>query len=205
MQPAWILLFFLSGVNAAAGVVEVDLVFPRNETYVPTSTFPIIIAFQNSGLAPFLNPQIYVDIMNLDDDRGHAKSPSYDMRWANFSSSDPYHKLRVLNFDKEGRWALAWEVSWDGCTEESLATSSGYKNIMHNKTRRAMIFTTRNAAQEVDLVSATNNRNFSEDQGVAISVTTTLPGPELYKWDHNNGNGICASLASTTPAPILAK
>ena len=38
------------GVQAAGGIVEVDLVFPRNETY-RTSAIPILFAIQNSALA----------------------------------------------------------------------------------------------------------------------------------------------------------
>jgi hypothetical protein len=32
-------------VGASSGVVEVDLIFPRNETYAPTAYLPIIFAF----------------------------------------------------------------------------------------------------------------------------------------------------------------
>jgi hypothetical protein len=32
--------------------VEVDLIFPRNDTYAPSALFPIVFAFQNAALAP---------------------------------------------------------------------------------------------------------------------------------------------------------
>jgi hypothetical protein len=204
MQAAWILLACLGAVNAASGVVEVDLVFPRNDTYTPSGTFPLIFAFQNPELAPSLNPQISVIIRNMDDNLQTGKEPSYDMRWANFSSSNPYYELRVLNFDTEARWKLDWDVSWDSCTEDSLNSSlRGYgKPITTNRTSRGLMFTINNSGRKVDLIAATTNRNCSDSEGVAISIATTLPVPENFDWDFANGNNrTCASMASTTPAP----
>ena len=52
-------------VSAANGdVLEVDVVFPRNETYAPTDSFPVISAFQNAHLAWYLNMDIRYLIRN---------------------------------------------------------------------------------------------------------------------------------------------
>jgi hypothetical protein len=203
MQAVWLLLACLGAVNAASGVVEVDLVFPRNDTYAPSSTFPFIFAFQNPGLAPFLNLGLSLSIRNLSDaarEQGE-KYPSYDMRWANFSSSDPYYELRVLNFDKAATWIVTWDVYWDSCTKDSLDGRIPGKPITTNITDRWMIFTTKASGKEVDLVAATTSRDCPENEGVAISIADTLPVPARIDWRYNNGNGTCASMASTTPAP----
>jgi hypothetical protein len=202
MQVAWLHLACLGAVNAASGVVEVDLVFPRNDTYAPSSTFPIIFAFQNPGLAPFLNLGLFLSIQNFDDmaRMQGEKSPDYDMRWANFSSNNPYYELRVLNFGKEGTWIVTWDVGWNSCTQDSLDGMHG-EPIRTNITSRWMVFTTKASGKEVDLVAATTNRNCSEDKGVAISIAATLSVPYNVDWEYNNGNGTCASMASTTPAP----
>jgi hypothetical protein len=203
MQAVWLLLACLGAVNAASGAVEVDLVFPRNDTYAPSSTFPFIVAFQNPGLAPFLNLGLSLSIRNLSDvarEQGE-KYPSYDMRWANFSSSDPYYELRVLNFDKEATWIVTWDVSWDSCTKDSLDGMKPGKPITTNTTDRWMIFTTKASGKEVDLFATTTSRNCSENEGVAISIADTLPVPPRIDWKYNNGNGTCASMAFTTPAP----
>jgi hypothetical protein len=196
MQVALILLACLGAVNAAAGVLEVDLVFPRNETYSPTLIFPVIFAFQNSALAPFLNPTLLLDITGIDNDR--QTGALYDLRWANFSSSDPYYELRVVDFTKEGRWQLTWELGWDSCTEDSLALSR-LDGITTNRTTHSTWFTIKNSTQDVDLVAATTNRNCTENEGVSISVATTVPVPKQVTWE--GVSGACASLASTTPAP----
>jgi hypothetical protein len=91
MRVTLTFLACLWAVDAAAGVLEVDLVFPRNDTYAPTALFPVIIAFQNARLAPFLIPQLSLQITDVDDNYQTGVSPQYDMRWANFSSSEPYY------------------------------------------------------------------------------------------------------------------
>jgi hypothetical protein len=52
-----------------------------------------------------------LEIRNMDEDLQTGKSLSYYMRWANFSSNDPYYELRVMNLDQEVRWQLFWDVS----------------------------------------------------------------------------------------------
>jgi hypothetical protein len=202
MKAAWLLLACLGAVNAASGVVEVDLVFPRNDTYAPSSTFPIIFAFQNPGLAPFLNLGLFVSIRNLDDVAmmQGEKSPDFDIKSANFSSNDTYYELRVLNFSKEGTWIVIWDIGWDSCTQDSLVKVYD-EPIRTNITSRWMVFTTKASGKQVDLVAATTNRNCSENEGVAISIAATLSVPYNVDWEYNNGNGTCASMASTTPAP----
>jgi hypothetical protein len=201
MQAVWLVLACLGAVNAASGVVEVDLVFPRNDTYAPSSAFPVIFAVQNPGLAPFLNLGLSLTIRNLNDDRQEAKTPFYDLRWANFSSSDPYYELRVLNFNREATWKVSWSVNWDSCTEDSLGRDTRGEPFTTNITTHGMYFTTKASGKGVDLVAATTDRKCSEDEGFAISIAATLPVPDNINWKYNNGNGTCASMASTTPAP----
>ena len=208
MQIALLLVACAGAVNAAAGVLEVDLVFPRNETYAPTAAFPVIFAYRNSELAPFLNTQLSLAISegwDLYSSPNRVSAP-YDMRWANFSSNDPYFELRVFtSFNKEGTWRLDWSLSWDDCTNE---TWNREVDVISHNTARTIMFTIKNSAQEVDLVAATNNRNCSEEDAVVINIDRTLEVPSIH-WD--GVGGICASVASnasnasttplTTPTP----
>ncbi|KAK4155344.1 hypothetical protein C8A00DRAFT_13646 [Chaetomidium leptoderma] len=49
-------LAWLGAIVNAAGVLEVDLVFPRNETYAPPTYMPVIFAFRNPELARHVRP-----------------------------------------------------------------------------------------------------------------------------------------------------
>lgn len=47
-----------AATNEPTGLVVVDLVFPRDETYSPTGFLPIVFAFQNPELAPLLGASL---------------------------------------------------------------------------------------------------------------------------------------------------
>ena len=78
-------------VGASSGVVEVDLIFPRNETYAPTAYLPIIFAFQNSHLAPFLDPLIHINAQLVQNANGSTP------QWASPESID-LEQLRSLQY-----------------------------------------------------------------------------------------------------------
>ncbi|KXH64966.1 glycosylhydrolase family 18-6 [Colletotrichum salicis] len=57
-----------------SGIMEVGLVFPRNNTYAPTPVLPIIFGFRNSQLAPSLAPEIGFSIWNYNDKSDSVKT-----------------------------------------------------------------------------------------------------------------------------------
>ncbi|KAK1544894.1 hypothetical protein CPAR01_02396 [Colletotrichum paranaense] len=183
-----------------SGVVEVDLVFPRNETYAPTPLLPIVFGFQNSHLAPGLALKIGFSIWNYNNKSDSVKTTEYDVRFANFSSSDPYYEYRgFAMFNVEGTWQIRYTVSWFSCTEDSFKYPY---ELPSNNTSNAMIFTTKTAGQSVDLMAATNGQDCSSDAGVAISVTDTLNSTGISKWP---GGDTCAVVASSTVTPNPCK
>lgn len=67
----WCLLPLLLVTNAQqnAGWVEVDLVFPHNETYATSDLMPLAFGIQNPQLVIWLNPSLEVFIWRWDGDR----------------------------------------------------------------------------------------------------------------------------------------
>jgi hypothetical protein len=73
--------------------VEVDLVFPRNDTYAPSAIFPIVLAVHNAHAAVALDPQIRWYIDRVIPPRNTTMSPGgapIHLTAANLSSSDLY-------------------------------------------------------------------------------------------------------------------
>ncbi|KAH6879075.1 hypothetical protein J4E91_007059 [Alternaria rosae] len=197
MLVALVLAACAGAVNAASGMLEVDLVFPRNETYAATQIFPVIIAIQNPDLGRFLNPTLDVTVTNVETQA--SRDLFYDLRWANFSSSELYREVKILsNFTEEGVWALRLDVGWNSCTEDSLAFLGG--GLAANRTSRSTFFTIKSSAPELDLVAATKNRDCTDNEAVAINVDATLAVPDFITWEDYDGK-TCASMAATTPAP----
>ncbi|KAL5333854.1 hypothetical protein BJX70DRAFT_45343 [Aspergillus crustosus] len=112
-QRFWVLAASLGVIANAVSVVEVDLVFPRNETYAPTKDFPIVFAFQNAEKAELLNPKISYTIINWNNfDNSFARfTYPHDLKGVNWSSNNPY--LSYLYYDalKPGQWWLTWRHS----------------------------------------------------------------------------------------------
>lgn len=207
LTPWWAMAMAIATTIADAasthsGTVLVDLVFPRNDTYAPTPLLPIIFGFQNSELASFLNPRISFTAWDLNNSTASvgASGDSYDVRWANFSSSDPYFAYTGFKaFNREGSWRLRWTVTWDSCTNDSLNSNPNNDGIITNSSDNSLLFTTRNSAPEVDLVAATADNNDDDcgpaGSGTAVSVTDTLDVPSLVDW---SGGDTCAVVASPT-------
>jgi hypothetical protein len=184
----------LGAVVNAAGVLEIDVVFPRtNETYAPTDKFPIVFALQNAELAKHLKPSIHLFVRNgsnLESTFGHA---NHDLTYANYSS-EPYFVYRYLNIDTEGPHQLFSTASWRNCDE-----SSDQVGILGNTTNFSVHFTIKRGGQEVDLVAATaNDKTCFTENGVAINVTDqTYEVPPSW----GRPDGTCAVLASSSPTP----
>jgi hypothetical protein len=199
-------------VGALSGVVEVDLIFPRNETYAPTAYLPIIFAFQNSHLAPFLDPIIHINTQLVQNANGSTPQwtppgSNYleQLRWANFTNNDTYcayatYQRHGFTFATEGIWQVTWLFNWAVCTEDSLANNI----LMRNESGHTTTLTIRKGAQEVDLVSGTTDNSCSGQDGVAVNITNTLHIPSSAHWESSTDNwdgqgDMCASTASSVP------
>ncbi|KFZ06234.1 hypothetical protein V501_07602 [Pseudogymnoascus sp. VKM F-4519 (FW-2642)] len=204
-RESWFLVACIGAIvnlnAAAASVLEVDLVFPRNETYAPTTWFPVVFAFQNAERARLLNPHISYTIRNWDDMLGNdGASFSHDLRLANWSSHDPYFVYNYFHdvFAKEGSWWLTWHVTWESCNEVPFSAGLS-RDMIRNSSSWSVLFTTKNSAQEIDLVAVTNNKTCPAELGVVINVTdTTMTVPFGVDW---SGGDTCAVVASSTPTP----
>lgn len=192
-----------AAASSSSGVVEVDLVFPRNDSYAPTPILPVIFAIQSPELAPFIAPHISLTIREWNNTNNVVVSDQFDLRWANLSGDDAHLVHRgYTGFNTEGSWWITWIVGRQSCTDESLSSPYAGNRITTNNTSWSVLFTTKKSAHEVDLVAATNdNKTCPEDIGVAINVTDTLkiPGSASAEWD--GGGDRCAVVASSTPTP----
>ncbi len=183
----------LGAVVNAAGVVEIDVIFPRNETYAPSDRFPVVFAVQNAALAKHLRLDIDSFIRNGSDLTNVFGHYSHDLANANFSS-EPYFAYYWRTFDTEGPHELFASVSVASCNASSEPVT-----IVGNSTNFSVLFTVKKGAQEADLVAATaNDKTCSAKDGVAVSVTDqTLEYPASGRLEA----GTCAVLDDSSPTP----
>ncbi|KAH8703903.1 hypothetical protein BGW36DRAFT_370209 [Talaromyces proteolyticus] len=203
MSPTFLglfLAFILGAVGAEAltfpATVEVDLVFPRNDTYAPAALIPVVFAIQNAQLAASLDPKFQFTVTSASDSSNEITTAILDLTNATFSRSDPYYALGYIHSLNgiEGQWVLAWSLSTGNCSGSSDDTV----NIGHLNQNTNVFFTTKNGTQPPDLVaaSADNSTCAATDDSYTFNVTGTLDVADTIKYD---GRSSCAVLSPTLP------
>ena len=183
-------------VNATGGVIEASVVFPRNETYAPTDSLPIVFAFQNAKFAEHFNFYITYTIRNASDVWSNETVMFIrDLEWADWSIHEPYFDSTFVRdkFTVDGQWELLWKLSWGACREEDSWMTMPTR--VSNMTLGSIVFTIKSGAQAVDIVAGTANDNpCTEGPGLAVNVTGQV------ERDHKL-NSCAVVVASSTPTP----
>jgi hypothetical protein len=187
-----VILAYAGTTMAASGTLEVDLVFPQNDTYAPAHIVPVAFAFQNSDLAGYLQPSLTFTINPYGNYTKAIANGYFQMTWANFTDSNPYMEygeaFEVLN--TEGVWSLDWQLSITNCS-----SPDNLKFTTNTKLNR-VVFTTKNGAKVPDLTAATAKDTCSNSQGFTFGITETLDSGIRF----DNGRP-CAVFADSTPTP----
>ncbi|KAK3936205.1 hypothetical protein QBC46DRAFT_395595 [Diplogelasinospora grovesii] len=189
-----------AGATTFPATVEVDLIFPRNDTYAPSALFPIVFAFQNAALAPSLDPGFDLTLWAVSGLNTTGYSPALDLAATNFSGSDPtyvYTYVTHLNAADDGTAAsyrLAWDFSAGNCSDQgggALKFGGGFRN-------NSIEFTIQSGAQAPDLVAATASAaaSCSNISHFAFNLTDTLNVALPAQYDSRN---TCAVFSDVQP------
>ncbi|KAJ5775863.1 uncharacterized protein N7511_000874 [Penicillium nucicola] len=179
------------GASATSGVIEVDLVFPRNETYAPSTQMPVVFAIQNPHLVAPLNMRIMY-LITPPRDYINASSPSeFNMNSTSSSDSNPYFLYNTADSARtEGTWELTWFVEYGRCT----GSSGDIMFYPSNSTIDSMIFTTKSGAAKADLVAASAEETCAT--GIAAWNVTGAMDVEGARW---GGYDTCAVVSEKSP------
>lgn len=186
----------------SSGVIEVDLLFPRNETYAPTEIMPITFGFQNPELTPLLGPSISFTLRDMNNVSRPLKDPfSFDLRWTNFSSSNgstfyEYHPENQPELMMESTYMLTWSFNWWNCTEDTQSRRDS-QNMHSNYSTSSVVFTTKSGAKDMD-VRSIGDKCPEKGQAFAFNVTRTHQTSSGANWD---GGDTCGEMASALPTP----
>lgn len=163
-------------------IVEVDLIFPRNDTYAPAQLIPIVFAIQNTKAAKSATGIIRWNIYDLEAEKLTGKLTGVDQDDAyfntlNISDSDPYFTRQATSkiFNRTGTWLLKWEFLTSNCTKSAF-NGQTVQNLVSIDKR--IVFTTKTGSPQPNIASdSSTQRNDTCDstQGVAVKILTTLP------------------------------
>ena len=193
--------------DAAGGVVEFDIMFPRNETYGPGTddpdSMPVLLAIQNAHLATHLNVIVEMGLYSHPLGLWPAVGWSRRLKWENLAAHDPYfmidlHSRKYELNGGEGRWRLEWTVWWESCAGISSPNMAFWQRT--NWTHRYVDFTIQEGAQPIDLVAASaDGKPCGPELGFAVNITSpTVAVPPTASW---SGDPSCAAVAFDSPTP----
>ncbi|ROW04030.1 hypothetical protein VSDG_00884 [Cytospora chrysosperma] len=199
MSPPLLTLFayFLAYAGMSATqttyptTVELDLVFPRDNTYAPTELMPLVFAVQNSQAASSLGLTIDWQIGRIGSADNLSFSGFWDLTSTNYSS-DPYYIFTytpLLN-ETEGDFKMLWYVYAANCS------SSGSTDPSFWSGNKYVTFTLQNGAQQPDLVAATGPETCATMPNQTFNVVETLP-QQIDPGE--SGRNSCAVLAEPSP------
>ncbi|KAH7260829.1 uncharacterized protein BKA55DRAFT_559837 [Fusarium redolens] len=210
----WFFLLCISISSGAAeeeqepdptGTLDIDLVFPRNETYNPTPMMPVVFSYRNPKLISVLRPHIMYQFWEYNKFDGRGTGGQIAAPYVNTSSTDdPHfeHHFFRTPFNTEGQWKLVVHFSWFNCYKDpdrSFAYLDNNNTIRMNGTSVSVVFTTTGPSKQVDLNAATSNKNCSAPAGIAIDVRDTLRTPQ-HERREDYDREFCPVVPSVTKA-----
>ncbi|GKZ29773.1 hypothetical protein AbraIFM66950_006403 [Aspergillus brasiliensis] len=182
------------------GVTEVDLIFPRNESFSPSPLTPIVFAIQNPSLLSSLNPTISYNIerVYVDVDESYITAGVIHLSRLNYTTSDPYFLYwSVSTLDIEGTFRFAWEILMNNCSlsQQSDALTFAYLNTI----RHQFYFSTKNGTSSPDISAATEGGTCEKSVAQAVQVPELweVPTSQTSSW----GAPSCAPTVGPSPTP----
>lgn len=199
-NAVWLLLALVTSWSSAQtfpSIAEVDLLFPKNDTYAPTVLMPMVFAIQNAPAADPLSLALKW-VLYYPADAEHLTIIRNDAIPKTYLSASPngtyYEFTSLYNLTTlEGPWKLVWTLTSENCTQFPVSNSSefGYDQV------NSVIFTTKNDAQAADLLAATADDVCAS----AGSFTFNVTGEETVTIREGPGVTTCAVVASMSPTP----
>ena len=142
LSSLWVAATLSLAVNAARGAtyIEVDIVHPRNTTYIAAEVFPIAFKIQNLPWirSPRSELNIFWDIMPYGNGLipGGIYFDSGTVRVSNDTNSESSYLIATTNVTKwigrasrEDRYMLQWYLSFDSC-DKDLASGDLMFNVV---------------------------------------------------------------------------
>ncbi|KAJ6445148.1 Lysine--tRNA ligase [Purpureocillium lavendulum] len=191
----------------ATGNAEVDVVFPRNDTFEPMPLMPVVFAIQNPAAVRQLYPSLHYMVAPLGQPN-RRKFESLDIRNLPVNETTAFLYRGVPNLlDTEGMWEFSWELRWINCSTSDNGTDFDGDdtvedlNGFHRRTYsplQTVFFTTRQGGTQPNLTAISTGDTCDETQALGFNVRQYLQVPDALS---NDGVTSCALLASPAPTP----
>jgi hypothetical protein len=176
----WITCAAANFVAAPSGILEVDLLFPRNGTWKPTSIMPIVFAVQQPQLGVLIQRQIIrwrLGQVNNASRSIHEGTATFDL---NATTSGLYLATGISDAlaGIEGGWEIQWMVSLRNCTQ--LSSENTRIEFSAFAESRSTFFQTNDSAPAPSVETALSIDSCQNLDYLVYNVSAVQPVPKGY-------------------------
>ncbi|CAG8890308.1 unnamed protein product [Penicillium egyptiacum] len=199
-------LLALAGADST-GTTEVDIVFPRNDTYELMPLMPVVFAVQNPAAVQHLYTTLeYLVWPEEGPYNGSFNELRIDMVTPNETTQFLSEGIPNL-LNTEGKWGFSWRLRSTNCSTSDDGTAYNDDHMtedydgFHRRTSwsyQYFRFTTAKGGRQPNLTAITTGEDCGKTQGIAFDVKQNLEVPFALT---GNGPSSCALLASPAPTP----
>lgn len=179
-------------------VVEFDLLFPRNETYALSPTFPFIFAIQQTELLSYMGGPGPSALIRLHRENEYSATLSEFIPPFNYSKSNDHTKSGNENgvyfvyqdirsaILSSGTWVIAWDINMPNCSRDPKGSTEIIGGVTGNSEPRYTMFTIADDGKQPDLETPKDQGSecfYSQDEdrtSVGFNITGTLPVEDQY-------------------------
>ncbi|KAM3502673.1 hypothetical protein MY11210_008997 [Beauveria gryllotalpidicola] len=190
--------------TATTGNAEVDVIFPRNDTFALTPLLPVVFAVQNPAVAQQLNLRLHYRVIPY----GHSNTTTeyerlrLDDALPSNDTTFYVHDFVAGTFDRQGTWEFFWQLRWNNCTAVAKDDNGTRFARDAEEPVRSFVFTTRKGGSKPDLVALSSGEQCGNTQAIAFEVQDVLNVPPPPPPPQNAGSlTSCAHVAVPAPTP----
>lgn len=201
-----------TAASLLTGVSEVDLLFPRNDTYAPMPLMPIVFAVQRPPIVDQLLPQISYSVhpRHLADGE-YARYHTIDLSLPSNDSTYFIAKGVANLTNVPGSWQFSWALRFYNCSTTDDPKWQDQRYDSHDQVDNGfhlgyfyplqhIFFTTHGYGPQLDLVAITGGDGCNKTQHLIFDVEESLQIPSSLQ-DGDSSLRSCVSLPSSSPTP----
>ncbi|CBF89339.1 hypothetical protein AN0510.2 [Aspergillus nidulans FGSC A4] len=221
VRVSWLLLGLLAcWATAESNKTEINLIFPREGTFAPMHSMPVVFAIQNPSVAKELHATIQYGVRPKGGGSNETVW-SYSDELANVpANATTYFSSTSLGnmLNTTGSWEFFWNLYWLNCSQSNDpayydskypwvlgadglnqdAVLDGFHLSSYLVTAKYLFFDTKEGGTAVNLTTLTSDNQCSEASGFVVpALVNTLDIPRDFP-DHNSLPSTCAQLANST-------
>jgi hypothetical protein len=163
---------------AQSGIFEVDLVFPRNGTWSPSSITPIVFAVQQPQLGALVQSGMIQWTLRQYGNSSDAAGTYGQINFKpNSPSSNSYLATGYTNFTSgiEDDWVFRWQFSTRNCS--LITPDNALTSFTSSSQGRSVAFRTSKSAPALNMDMALSLESCGDSRNIAYNVTAIQTPP----------------------------